>query len=65
MLIEWDAHTDYYNSDISIGIDKTFGIDTRTQAKHVNFDRDSEGLEYWEYYKKAYMGYIERYFGKR
>ena len=65
MLIEWDAHTDYYNSDISIGIDKTFGIDTRTQANHVNFDRDSEGLEYWEYYKKACMGYIERYFGKR
>ena len=66
MLIEWDAHTDYYNNTtFSTAIDNTTGFDTRTQAKHVNFDRDSEGLEYWEYYKKACMDHIERCFGKR
>ena len=59
MLIEWDAHTDYYNNTtLSTAIDNTFGFDTRTQAKHVNFDRDSEGLSRWGYYIKASKGYI-------
>ena len=53
MLVEWDAHTDYFNSKLSKRVDSTFGWTTREQAKHVHFDRDSEGLPYLEYYFRA------------
>ena len=53
MLLEWAAHTDYYKPSLPGPIDRIFGWDTRSQAKHVDFDIDSEELEYWEFLIEA------------
>ena len=49
MLVEWKAHNEYYYSDYSSIIDKVFSLNTRNQAKSVDFDYESEGLEEHEY----------------
>jgi hypothetical protein len=61
MLIEWAAHTDYYNDKRSSVIDKITGANTREQAKDVDFDRDSEGLPYIGFFVDALVRKIKSY----
>jgi hypothetical protein len=60
MLVEWKAHNEYYYSDYSSIIDKVFSLNTRNQAKSVDFDYESEGLEEHEYMIDAGIKLVKR-----
>lgn len=49
MLIEWKAHNDGYHARFVI---KFFKENAKIRLQHVDFDNESEGLEYWDYLGK-------------
>ena len=49
MLIEWRAHNDGYAARFVIGF---FKDNAAERLRHVDFDNQAEGLEYWDYLRK-------------
>ena len=58
MLVEWDAHNDYYNAQFSIFVDTVFKWTTREQARCVDFDKNAEDFSYYEHFTKPLINKI-------
>ena len=53
IMVEWEMHNNHYYSQLFHFFDKVFGKQTCISAKHVDFDKESEGLSKIRLYFKA------------